>query len=180
MSRVFLSAAIGASALASGCLAGAGEAAAPPRLEDERVGWSVAVPTGWRVGRAVAATAFAAGARCRSTYIVDRAEPGGPGPSVSRSFVQVCARPIRDGRTIRSFIAATYGTAADAQFAPATFGGHHAYRSRRSDPALVFLQTSVHRIQVATSVTRDPARRELRRAQADRILRSFELRRDSG
>lgn len=176
MRRSLLSAAAALFALAGGCLATNGEAASPPRLADRSAGWSLEVPAGWKKGGAVAATAFARGARCRSASVVDRLDSGGPGPSEARSFVQVCARAAQDGRTLAAFLSSTYGTALPAQLAPTTFAGRTAYRSRRSDPELVFVQTRSHRLQLAISTTSDPARRAQRQAQVDRALRSFQLR----
>jgi hypothetical protein len=164
----------------SACLAGGGVAstdATPPRLGDSVVGWSVTVPAGWRTGRRVVSTAFAGGARCRSVFALDRVdgEGIGPGPGVSRSFVQVCARPLADGRTLAAYLAATYGDSFSSQFERTRLGGHTAYRARRSTPGLVWLQTDRHRIQLASAVTNDPVRRGGRRAEVDRILRSFRL-----
>jgi hypothetical protein len=164
----------------SACFAGGGAASTEspaPRLGDSLVGWSVTLPPGWRTGRRVVSTAFAAGARCRSVFAVDRVgdEGIGPGPGVSRSFVQICARPLTDGRTLSGYLAATYGDAFASQFEPTRLGGHPAYRARRSSPRLVWLQTDRHRIQLASAVTNDPERRGGRRAEVDRILRSFRL-----
>jgi hypothetical protein len=163
--------------LLTGCFADAGGTTArEPRLSDQVAGWSVAVPEGWRTGGTVVATAFAQDARCRSTFVTDRAETGGPGPSVSRSFVQICARPVRDGRTLRSFLAATYGAGFGARFAPDTLGGRPAYRTRRSDPELAFVQTGSHRLQLASSAAKDEAHRTRRRAQIAAVLRSLRVR----
>jgi hypothetical protein len=176
MRRSLFPAALTSLAVATGCFASSGDSAAPPRLADPVAGWSVVVPSGWRTGGAVVATAFARGARCRSTSIVDRVDAGGPGPSVSRSFVQICTRPVTDGRTLTSFLAATYGPGFAVQFAPAAIGGRLAYRSRRSDPELAFLQTRSHRLQLASSATREQELRERRRAQVAEVLRSLRVR----
>jgi hypothetical protein len=164
----------------SACFAGGGAAstdATPPRLRDGVVGWSVAVPAGWQTGRRVVSTAFAAGARCRSVFAVDRVgdEGIGPGPGASRSFVQVCARALTDGHTLSGYLSATYGDAFTSQFDTTRLGGLPAYRARRLSPRLVWLQTGRHRIQLASAVTTDPERRGGRRAEVDRILRSFRL-----
>jgi hypothetical protein len=164
----------------SACLAGGGAASTattPPRLRDPVVGWSVVVPAGWHTGPRVIATAFATGARCRSVSAVDRVgdEGMGPGPGVSRSFVQICARALTDGRTLSGYLAATYGDTFASQFEPTRLGGHAAFRAHRSSPRLVWLQTDRHRIQLASAVTSDPERRGGRRAEVDRILRSFRV-----
>jgi hypothetical protein len=150
--------------------------AQPGRLADPVVGWSLAVPDGWRIGGRVNATAFATGSRCRSAFVLDRRPSGesGPGPSISRSFTQVCARPA-DGRTLREFLATTYGDGFIAQFEPVRIGHRAAFRTRHSQPALVFLQTRDHRLQLASSVTPFPEDRDRRRAQVDRALASFRL-----
>jgi hypothetical protein len=177
MTRSLFPAALIGLAVAAGCIAGPGGSAEPrPRLSDPAAGWSVAVPAGWRTGGAVVATAFARGARCRSTFVDDRVDAGGPGPSVSRSFVQICTRPLRDERTLRSFLASTYGVGFDAQFAPVTMARRPAYRTRRSDPELAFLQTGSHRLQLASSAARDEAHRTRRRAQVAAALRSLRVR----
>jgi hypothetical protein len=103
-------------------------------------------------------------------------EEGGPGPSTSRSFVQICARPLRDRRTLRSFLAATYGAGFGAQFAQGTLGGRPTYRTRRSDPELAFVQTGSHRLQLAFSAATDEAHGARRRAQVDAVLRSLRVR----
>jgi hypothetical protein len=70
----------------------------------------------------------------------------------------------------------TYGTGFAAQFAPDTMGGRLAYRSRRSDPELAFLQTGSHRMQLASSATKAEQHRARRRAQVDAVLRSLRVR----
>jgi hypothetical protein len=163
--------------VATGCFADPGSSTAgQPRLADPVVGWSIAVPVGWKTAGTVVATAFARDARCRSTFVDDRSDSGGPGPSVSRSFVQICARPIRDGRTLRSFLTATYGAAFGARFAADALAGRPAYRTRRSDPELAFLQTGSHRLQLASSASKDEPLRARRRAQVDAVLRSLRVR----
>jgi hypothetical protein len=169
-----------ATVIVSASLAGGGAAsteAPSPRLRDAVVGWSVAVPPGWRVGGRVVSTAFAVGARCRSVFAIDDLgdEGVGPGPGASRSFVQVCARALSDGRTLSGYLAATYGNSFASQYEATRLGGHTAYRARRSSPRLVWLQTDRHRIQLASAVTGDPAHRGGRRAEVDRILHSFRL-----
>ena len=148
----------------------------PERLVDRVVGWSLVVPEGWSTGGRVYATAFARGGRCRSAFVLDRRTPGesGPGPSISRSFAQVCARPS-DGQTLRAYLIATYGGGFAAQFEPVRIDGRRAFRTRRSQPALVFVQTRDHRLQLASSVTPFPEDRERRRAQVDRALDSLRL-----
>jgi len=148
----------------------------PDRLGDRVVGWSFAVPDGWSTGARVYATAFATGARCRSAFVVDRRPPSesGPGPSVSRSFAQVCARPA-DGRSLRAYLTAAYGTDFAAQFEPILIDRQSAFRTRRSRPALVFVQTRDHRLQIASSVTPFAENRDRRRAEVDRVLESFRL-----
>jgi hypothetical protein len=177
MGRSLFPAALIGLVVAAGCMASPGGSAEPrPRLADPDAGWSVLVPAGWRTGGTVVATAFARGARCRSTFVDDRVDAGGPGPSTSRSLVQICARPARDGRTLASFLRATYGAGLDTRFAPASIAGRPAYRTRRSDPELVFLQTGSHRLQLASSATRDEAHRLRRRGQVDAVLRSLRAR----
>jgi hypothetical protein len=177
--RSLLPAAIALFGLASGCFAGGGSASVtsqPGRLADRVVGWSLAVPEGWSTGGRVYATAFASAGRCRSAFVLDRRSPGesGPGPSVSRSFVQVCARPA-DGRSLRAFLVATYGDGFTAQFEPVRIDRQPAFRTRHSQSALVFVQTRDHRLQLASSVTPFPEDRDRRRAQVDRVLESFRL-----
>ena len=179
MHRSLLPAAFALFGLASGCFAGGGSAsvtAQPGRLADPVVGWSFAVPDDWSIGTRVYATAFAAGSRCRSAYALDRRPAGesGPGPSISRSFAQVCARPA-DGRTLRAFLAATYGDGFSGQFEAVRIDRRPAFRTRHSQPALVFLQTRDHRLQLASSVTPFPEDRDRRRAQVERVLASFRL-----
>ena len=174
-----LPAAVAFLGLASGCLTTGGSASVteqPGRLVDRVVGWSFAVPDGWSTGARVYSTAFATGSRCRSAFVVDRRPPGesGPGPSISRSFVQVCARPS-DGRTLRAYLIATYGGGFAAQFELVRIDRRPAFRTRRSQPALVFAQTRDHRIQLASSVTPVPEDRDRRLAQVDRVLDSFRL-----
>lgn len=179
MHRSLLPAAVALFGLASGCFVGGGSASVteqPERLADRVVGWSFAVPDGWSTGTRVHATAFASGSRCRSAFVLDRRPPGesGPGPSVSRSFVQVCARPA-DGRSLRAYLVAVYDAGFTAQFEPVRIDRRPAFRTKHSQPALVFLQTRNHRLQLALSVTPFPEERDRRRAQVDRILESFRL-----
>jgi hypothetical protein len=176
MTRSLFPAALIGLVVAAGCMADpGGSTERTPRLADPAAGWSVAVPAGWQTGGTVVATAFARGARCRSTFVDDRMDAGGPGPSVSRSFVQICSRPLRDGRTLRSFLATTYGDFG-AQFVPDALAGRPAFRTRRSDPELAFLQTGSHRLQLASSAVRDEAQRAQRRAQVAAVLRSLRVR----
>ena len=179
MHRSLLPAAAALFGLASGCFAGGGSASVtvqPGRLADRVVGWSLAVPDGWSTGGRVYATAFASGSRCRSAFVLDRRPPSesGPGPSVSRSFVQVCAR-LADGRSLRAYLVATYGGGFATQFEPVRIDRRPAFRTRRSQPALVFVQTRDHRLQLASSVTPFPEDRDRRRAQVDRVLESFRI-----
>jgi hypothetical protein len=177
MARSLFPAALIGLVVAAGCMADPGGSAEPtPRLSDPAAGWSVMVPPGWRTVGAVVATAFARGARCRSAFVDDRVDAGGPGPSVSRSFVQICSRRLRDGRTLRSFLAATYGDDFGARFAPDALAGRPAFRTRRSDPELAFLQTGSHRLQLASTAARDEAHRARRRAQVAAVLRSLRVR----
>lgn len=148
----------------------------PGRLADTTVGWSLRYPAGWGVRGRVAATAFGRGARCRSAIVVDRpSSDTGPVGGELRTFVQVCARARTDGLTLERFLRQTYGSAFAVQFEQTRLGGRTAFRTRRSTPALVFVQTSAFRIQLASSVSAESGLRAKRRSEVAAVLRSFAL-----
>ncbi len=146
------------------------------RLEDRRVGYALRYPAGWSVGGRVAATEFAVGARCRSVRVVDFEPPAdaGPGAQVRQSFVQVCAKPLRDGAPLEDFMRRTYGALLASRFEKAELNGMLVYRSTRKAPArLIFTQTADYRIQLYSSVTAAPEDYARRLAQVEEILASF-------
>jgi hypothetical protein len=154
-----------------------GTPALPRKLADTTVGWSLRYPGAWSARGRVAATAFAAGARCRSAIVVDDPSAGATGPvgTELRTFVQVCARRRTDRLTLERSLRETYGSAFAAQFEETRLGGRPAFRTRRSTPALVFVQTGGFRIQLASSVSTESRLRAKRRSEVAAVLRSFEL-----
>jgi hypothetical protein len=145
-------------------------------LTNTSVGFSLAIPTGWKVTRQVVATEFAAEAACRSVRIVDFQPPpdSGPGAKVLQSFVQICWRRLSGGESLARFVERTYGDRATELFERTELGGVAAYRTKGEGPNLtIFLQTGDHRIQLVASVVAEPTKRALRRAQVQRILASF-------
>ena len=149
----------------------------PKRLADTTVGWSLRYPSAWSARGRVAASAFAVGARCRSVVVVDDPSAGTTGPvgTELRTFVQVCARPRTDRLALERFLRETYGSAFAAQFEETRLGGRPAFRTRRSTPVLVFVQTDRFRIQLASSVSTGSRLRTRRRSEVAAVLRSFEL-----
>jgi hypothetical protein len=148
-------------------------------LRDGVVGYSLRYPRDWKLARRPAgATAFAKGARCRSVEIVDFAPPSGSGqagPAILHSFVQVCAKRVKDGLSIDEFMRRTYKDVLSKQFATTKFAGVRAYRSRLEDQDLIFLQTDAYRIQIYTAVVADREKRAKRQAQVRGVLGSFTL-----
>ena len=149
----------------------------PKRLTDTTAGWSLHYPSAWSARERVAATAFAAGARCRSAVVVDgpTGDSTGPVGAELRTFVQVCARRRNDRLTLERFLGETYGSAFAAQLEQTRLGGRPAFRTRRSTPALVFVQTGGFRIQLASSVSTEPRLRDRRRSEVSAVLRSFRV-----
>lgn len=172
---VTLALALGTAACSGGMIADSSEA---PRVADEQVGWSIERPPGWREHGAIQATAFAAGARCRSAVIVDRQPPSGSGPAapgVERSLVQVCARPRSDELSLEAWMQREY-RAGFGDFVATDLGGRPAFRAGPLDrAATVFTQTSTHRLQIVTSAQARPALLDRRRSQVRRIVASLTL-----
>ena len=145
-------------------------------LTNASVGFSLAIPTGWRVTGQVVATEFAGGAACRSVQIVDFQPPpdSGPGATVLQSFVQICWRRLSGAESLARFVEKTYGERATELFGRTELGGAAAYRTKGDGPNLtIFLQTKGHLIQLVASVIAEPTKRALRRTQVQRILASF-------
>lgn len=136
--------------------------------------FSVTYPTGWGPSGQVQATAFAAGATCRSALIVDRAPPAasGPGASIEQSYVQLCWKG-HEGRTLAEFMAATYGSAGG--FSTTTLAGRPAFVSRSGTTATFFVDTSARRYQVVTAVNATTDLTPTRQAEVERILSSLSL-----
>lgn len=146
-------------------------------MKNERVGYSLSYPRGWKVTGQVVATEFAAGAACQSVRIVDFAPPASAGPSaqVYQSFVQICWRRA-DRSSLEDFMRKTYrGRLADL-FERTTLSAVPAYRTKlEGQSTTFFLQTEKHRIQIVAGVVAEPAKRANRLAQVSRILSSFSL-----
>ncbi len=135
-------------------------------------GFSLRHPEGWGAAGLVQATAFAAGATCSSSLIVDRAPPpdAGLGASVEQSFVQVCWKG-QEGKSLAEFMAATYG--GGGGFQPTTLAGRPALVSRAGTSATYFVDTRSRRYQVVTGVAASEGLRATRLAQVDQVLGSL-------
>jgi hypothetical protein len=141
-------------------------------LRNERVGYSLLYPRGWKVAAKLVATQFTAHARCQSVRVVDRAGP----TELRRSLVQICWKPITDGSSLAAFMRRTYGSRLSHLFTRATLGGAPAFRTRSGNRnRTFFVQTKRYRMQIVASVVAAPARRARRLAQVNRILTSFSL-----
>lgn len=133
-------------------------------------------PRGWSESGAVVATAFSAGADCRSAHVIDRLPPSdsGPAPSIEQSMVQVCARPA-ESQSLRSFLEATYGSGIPG-FVETAIGGRDAYRSGEIPDWVIFVQTEATRYQIVTSVFAATELEAARTADVLSIIESFEFR----
>lgn len=169
----FFAVALGCTALTRGAAGTTDQTQAPWRtLKNERIGYSLSYPSGWRVVGKVVATQFAAHTRCQSVRIVDRAAPA----EVRQAVVQICSRRIRPGSSLAAFMRRTYGSRLSHLFAKTTLGGVPAYRTRSgSTNRTFFLQTKRYRMQVVASVVEGRAKRATRLAQVKRILASFRV-----
>jgi hypothetical protein len=146
------------------------------RLEDRQIGYALLYPSEWSVEGQVAATEFAIGSRCRSVRVVDYGPPSGSGPGaeVRQSFVQVCGKPIEDGKSLEDFMRRTYGDKLARTFVMADFNGLSVYRSREEQPTrTIFTEMRNHRIQIYCSVVADLEKSPMRRVQVENILASF-------
>jgi hypothetical protein len=159
--------------LAAGGLSAGSTQAQPWRtLKNDRVGYSLSYPRGWKIAGKVVATQFAAAARCQSVRVVDRAGPS----EVRQSIVQVCWKPVTGGTSLDAYMRKTYGRRLSSFFAKTKLGGMPAYRSRTGTRnRTFFLQTKDYRLQVVSGVVAGPLRRAARVAQVNRILASFSL-----
>ena len=137
-------------------------------------GIEFALPEGWEESPSVIATQFATDAVCAVSVIVDRAPPDPDGDgSVLQSAVQVCARPV-DDRSLDAFMESVYGTGIP-EFVRTEVGGMDAYRRDDGVQSLIFLQTSTHRVQIATSAVADPDLETERLAQIQQVIESITL-----
>jgi hypothetical protein len=151
-----------------------GKQAPPSRtLRNDRVGYSLSYPRSWKITGKVAATQFAAGARCRSVRVVDFS--AGPAATVRQSFVQVCWKRAA-GLSLDAFMRKTYGGRLADLFERTRLGGVPAYRTRGPRMSRTFfLQTHAYRLQVVATIVAAPAERTKRLAQVNRILASFSV-----
>jgi hypothetical protein len=154
-------------------------APSPPghTLRNDRVGYTLSYPRGWKVAREVVSTAFAADASCESVRVVDFAPPTTVrSGKILQSFVQICAKRVRDGSSLDKFMRETYGRAMSS-FEKTRLGGLPAYRTKDgSANTTFFLQTPKHRLQVVGAVVADSGKRARRLAQVQRILSSLSFR----
>jgi hypothetical protein len=153
-------------------------AADAKRLVNPRVGYSLRYPQDWQVRGQVTATEFARSAQCESVEVIDFQPPPGSGPSavIQHSFVQLCAKPLTDAATIENFMRQTYGEAFAADFQSTDLNGVRAYQARReAGSATIFLQTKGYRIQIFTAVVADAAKRSMRGAEVEAILKTFSI-----
>lgn len=144
------------------------------------VGYTLRYPADWRVAGPVLATAFARDATCQSVQVVDFQPPADAGTAgfVHHAFVQLCARPATSGESLVGFLQAAYGAPLEARFEPAEVGGLAGWRLREPhEPALIFVRTERHTIEIVAAVATDEAHAELRRAQVDDIVASLVFRR---
>jgi hypothetical protein len=148
---------------------------ATPRrtLTNERVGYSLSYPRAWRVATKVVATQFAAGARCRTVRVVDRAGLA----EVRQSFVQLCWKQVNDGSSLAGFMRKTYGDRLGDFFVRVRLGGVPAYRTRTARTNRTFFVHTKrgYRLQILAAVVAAPAKRRMRIAQVDRILAGLSL-----
>jgi len=146
-------------------------------LRNDRVGYSLSYPRGWKVGGRAVATEFAARADCQSVRVVDLAAPAdaGPGAEVRQSLVQMCWKRVGDGASLDEFMRQTYGGRLSELFEWTRLAGVPAYRAKDGASRTFFLQTEMFRLQVVATVVAGPARRAERLAQVNRILTSFSL-----
>ena len=164
-------------AVALGCATGnqpsaASEAQRWRTLTNDRVGFSLSYPRGWHVTGKVVATQFAAGASCQTVRVVDYTSPS----FVRQSYVQLCWKRITDGSPLAVFMRRTYGARLSRFFVRISLGGRPAYRSRgQNTNRTFFVQSAEYRIQIVAGVVASPARRPVRLAQVNRILRSFSV-----
>jgi hypothetical protein len=141
-------------------------------LKNDRVGYSLSYPRGWRITGKVVATQFSAAARCQSVRVVDRVTP----IEVRQSLVQICWKPATGATTLDAYMRTTYGTRLFDLFTKTRLGGVPAYRTKTGTSSRTFfLQTKDYRLQIVTGVVAAPARRAKRVAQVNRILASFSL-----
>ena len=155
-----------------GTSAGSTQAKPWRTLKNDRVGYSVSYPRGWRIAGKVVATQFSAAARCQSVRVVDRATP----TEVRQSLVQICWKPVTGDVSLDTYMRATYGKRLSGLFTLTRLGGAPAYRSRTAARSKTFfLQTKDYRLQIVTGIVAGPARRALRLAQVSRIVASFSL-----
>ena len=152
---------------------GAMQAKPTRTLTNERVGYSLSYPRAWRVATKVVATQFAAGARCQTVRVVDRAGLA----EVRQSLVQLCWKPVNDGSSLAGFMRRTYGGRLDDFFVRVRLGGVPAYRTRTARTnRTFFVQTKRgYRLQILATVVAAPAKRSSRIAQVDRILAGLSL-----
>lgn len=156
------------------------ESQAVATLDNPTVGYTLRYPADWRVAGPVLATAFARDATCRSVQIVDFQPPADAGTAgfVHHAFVQLCAKPATEGESLAGFLQAVYGAPLEARFEPVEVGGLAARRLREPrEPALIFVRTERHTIEIVAAVATDETHAALRRAQVDDIVASLVFRR---
>lgn len=154
-----------------------GEVSATPAdwifLEDPAVGVALFYPPEWSVEGPVAATQFAATARCRSVRMVDFEPPAdsGAAASVDQSYVQICVTPLSDGDSLESYMRRTYGESLARRFAKTDLNGACAYEDRgHTFSRTIFTRAGDRLIQIVTAVATVPERMADRKAQIERIL----------
>ena len=164
-------------AVALGCATGnqpsaASEAQRWRTLTNDRVGFSLSYPRAWHRTGKVVATQYAVGAPCQTVRVVDYTSPS----FVRQSFVQLCWKRIADGSSLAAFMRRTYGARLSRFFLRTRLGGEPAYQSRgQKANRTFFVQTAEYRLQIVAGVVASPARRPVRLAQVNRILRSFSV-----
>jgi len=148
------------------------------RLEDRQVGYTLLYPEDWSVEGQVAATEFAIGSRCRSVQVIDFEPPpgSGAGAQVQQSFVQVCAKPIEGGESLKDFMRQTYGALLARTFEMANANGLSVYQTREEGPIkTIFTVIKNHLIQIFSTVVAEPEKYPTRQAQVEKILASFSV-----
>jgi hypothetical protein len=153
-------------------------ASSPSRtLRNDRVGYSLSYPRGWKVVGQVMATGFAAEAACQSVRVVDFAPPATvPSGQILQSFVQICWKRVRDGLSLAQFMRKTYGRRLTELFRRTTFRAILAYRARDEVVGrTIFLQTSAYRLQIVAAVVARAPSREKRLAQVERTIASLSV-----
>jgi len=150
-----------------------GTTAAPSdRLVVHPAGAAFLLPADWdEVAGSAIATEFSAATDCVSAQVVDQElVEGGPGPSIYRAIVQVCAQPVVGD--LEDFMERTYGEDR-ARFEPAELAGRAAYRLAEGGQSIYFVGGEREIYQIVTLVETDPELEEVRKEQIGQLLTSL-------